>query len=310
MENRAHALVAGLFVIIFGIAIAISGWWFGGVRLETRDIMLVTQRNVTGLNPLAQVRFRGIRAGKVIDISLDPEDARNILVLIRIDAALPVTKGTVAQLNYQGLTGLAYVQLEDTGKDAEPLPVNDDMPPRIRIQATIFDSFGDRATDILGNLAQVSSSLNRLLDERNLRNLNRTFDNVATASEGLKELPQVVASMKAVLSVENMQRLHRILAHVERTAGETAPLTAEMRALVASMQTVSHRLDEMLVQTGGEFSSVSLPRFNALVGELHGNSRQLRRILDGIEAEPQSILFGRTPALPGPGEPGFGSSIK
>jgi len=121
MENRAHALAAGLFVILLGLAVTVAVWWFGGTRAETRDVVLVTSRNVTGLNPLAQVRFRGISTGKVISIKLDPQNARDILVLIRVDAALPLTKGTTAQLNFQGITGLAYVQLEDSGKSSEPL---------------------------------------------------------------------------------------------------------------------------------------------------------------------------------------------
>ena len=40
------------------------------------------QGSVSGLNTQAQVRFRGIRAGKVQDIELDPKDPRNILITI------------------------------------------------------------------------------------------------------------------------------------------------------------------------------------------------------------------------------------
>lgn len=310
MENRAHALAAGLFVIFLCLAVVVAVWWFGGTRAATRDIVLVTDRNVTGLNPLAQVRFRGIRAGKVIDIALDPQDVRNILVRIRVDAALPLTRSTTAQLNFQGLTGLAYVQLEDNGKNRELLPIDDETPPRIPIKQTLLDSLGDRANDIFGHVGELSANLNRLLDERNLRNLNRTLENVATASEGLKEMPQLVASLKAVLSEENIQSLHNILAHLERTAGETAPLTADMRALVGSMQNVSKRLEEVTVQVGGEFSATTLPRFNTLVSDLQSNSRQLKRILDGLETSPQSMIFGRSPARPGPGEAGFANPSK
>lgn len=79
----------------------------GDTRTVTRDVLLVTQRNVNGLNPLAQVRYRGMAAGKVISITLDPQDARNILVLARVNANLPLSRATTAQLNSQGITGLA-----------------------------------------------------------------------------------------------------------------------------------------------------------------------------------------------------------
>lgn len=305
MENRAHALAAGLFVLLLGIAVALAVWWFGGTREITRDLILVTQRNITGLNPQAQVRFRGISAGKVLSIALDPYDARNILVRISVDASLPLTKSTTAQLNYQGVTGLAYVQLEDSRKSQEPLPLDDGPPPRIPLQPTLFDSLGDRATDIVSQVGEVAINLNRLLDEHNLRNLNRTLENIANATDGLKQMPQLLAGLKAALSEENLKRLQNILAHLERTAGEAAPLSVELRALVVAMQSASKRFDEVTDRVSGELSDGTLPRFNALVSDLHANSRQLKRILERLDESPQSLIFGHPAPKTGPGESGF-----
>lgn len=310
MENRAHALWAGLFVVVFGIAMALSVWWFGGRDAVTRDLILVTQRSVTGLNVQAQVRFRGIPAGKVTDITIDPKDPRNILVYIRVDASLPLTKSTTARLNSQGVTGLAYVQLEDAGKTQELLPHDADPLPRIELQPTLLDTLGDSATDIVGQIAELSVNLNRLLSERNVRHLNRTLDNVAIASDGLKEVPEILASVKMLLSSENLRHLQNTLAHVERTAGETAPLAVELRHLLVALQGNSKRLDDVLGQASGEISHGALPRMNVLLGDLHNNAHQLRRVLDGIEEAPQSVLFGKPPVRPGPGEQGFDASAQ
>ena len=132
MENRAHALIAGLFVLLLGLGILLAGWWFIGKQEATRELVLITRNSVTGLNPQAQVRYRGIRVGKVLDIGLDPQDTRNILVRISVAASLPLTTGVTAQLNYQGVTGLAYVQLEDSGKSIVSLP-DLGAPPRVEL---------------------------------------------------------------------------------------------------------------------------------------------------------------------------------
>ena len=79
MENRSHALIAGLFTLLLGIAAALSMWWFGGKTEVTRDYLVVTSKSVSGLNPQAQVRYRGIRVGRVESIDLDRGDSRNIL---------------------------------------------------------------------------------------------------------------------------------------------------------------------------------------------------------------------------------------
>lgn len=312
MENRAHALAAGLFVILLGLALALTAWWFGGTRTVTRDLLLVTQYNVNGLNPLAPVRFRGMQAGKVIAITLDPENRQNILVLVRVDADLPLSKATTAQLNSQGITGLSYVQLDDDAdaKSTDLLPVNDKNPPRILLRQTLMDRLGDQAGDIAGQISVLTNKLNRVLSEENVQHLNLTMKNLATASEGMRNLPQLLASAQAVLSPENLQRVQNILTHLERTAGESAPLAVEMRSLVGSMQGLSTQLEGVTGALGSELLTTSLPRFNGLMIDLQDNSRQMRTLLEGLESNPQALLFGYPAPRPGPGEPGFAVPAK
>lgn len=301
MENRAHALAAGLFVVVLFLGMAAAAWWLSGQRENTSQYLLVARHSVSGLNPQAQVRYRGIRAGKVEEITLDPADARNILVLISIDAAIPITTGTTARLNSQGITGLSYVQLDDDGSRAAPLVGKGGEPPRIALLPSAFDSLSDRAAQAVERVGALAARLDALLDERGIAQLKRTLDNVALASEGLRDLPRITAGMREVLSEDNLRHLQRILVHLERTAGETAPLTSELRGLVASFRDLSARLDQIAGDVGG----ATLPQVNSLLLELQQNSRQLNRVLEGFDELPQTILFGRTPARPGPGEAGY-----
>ncbi|HTZ00469.1 MAG TPA: MlaD family protein, partial [Rhodocyclaceae bacterium] len=190
MENRAHALAAGLFTLLLAAASAMALWWLGQTKEDASLYLLETRRNVTGLNVEAQVRYRGIRAGKVEDIFVDPKDPRVILIGISVDNRFHLTRGTVAQLGFQGITGLAFVQLEDDGRQPEPLVASGGDPPRLVMKPTALDTLGDKAEDIVGQVAQVTERLARLLDEKNVGNLSRTIENTAVASEGLKELPQ------------------------------------------------------------------------------------------------------------------------
>ncbi len=51
MENRAHALAAGLFVIFLSMAVAAVAMWFGGDTTTRDKYLLVSEFPVTGLNP-------------------------------------------------------------------------------------------------------------------------------------------------------------------------------------------------------------------------------------------------------------------
>lgn len=304
MENRAHALAAGIFVIAMALAAVLAVWYFGGKR-EADTYLLETRGNVNGLNVQAQVRYRGIRAGKVESIDQDDADPRVILVKISLDPRFKLTKASTAQLGRQGITGLAYVDLEDSGGGSrEALPQDDANPPRLPLEPGLADTLTERAGAIVAQIGELTARLNRLLDDKNVANLSRTLDNVAAASAGLKELPQAVAAMRAALSDENLRRLDAILAQLEKTAGEAAPLTAETRELVKSMTAASQKLDRLL-GPGGEISAGTLPQVNALVRQLSANSNQLGRVLDMLEERPQSLIFGRGARQPGPGEAGF-----
>lgn len=310
MENRSHALAAGIFTILLGIAAAIAIWWLGQSDESTTTYVLETRRNVTGLNVEAQVRYRGIRAGKVEAIEPDSADPRLILVRINMDTRFKLTKGSTAQLGYQGVTGLAYIQIEDDGSSIEPLAEKDGGPPRIALRPTVFDTLDEKAGDIVTQISTASLRLGKVLDEKNVQNFSRTLENMASASDGLRELPTILASMREALSESNMRNLRQILVHLERTAGESAPLTAEMRELVKSMSALSRRFDHLAGSTADELTTATLPRANALMRELTTNSRQLSRVLEGLENNPQMLIFGRGVAAPGPGEAGFSAPSK
>ena len=91
MENRAHAFAAGLFTLLLGIGVMVAALWFGGDTIETREYLLVSRHPVSGLNPQAPVRFRGVTVGKVVGIRFDPLEPRTILVEISVATGSPLT---------------------------------------------------------------------------------------------------------------------------------------------------------------------------------------------------------------------------
>ena len=72
------------------------------------------------------------------------------------------------------------------------------------------------------------------------------------------------------------------------------------------------RVAKSAEQVGGAAQSLSgttvnetLPRIHELVAEIARTSRSLDRLLADLNEQPSSLVFGRQPPVPGPGEPGF-----
>lgn len=305
MENRSHALLAGLFVLLLSLAAVGAAWFFSGRTEATNIYLLETRKAVSGLNMQAQVRYRGIRAGRVRNIAPDPQDPRLLLVEIGLDARFRLTKATTAQLGYQGVTGLAFVQLDDDGSSREYLDTEGAVPPRIALRPSFVESLGERAGDIAGGMAELAVRLNRVLDEKNAAHLARTLENLAAASEGLRQVPQLVAALRGTLSEANLKRLERILAHAEQTAGAAPALVADGREALRALTALSQKVDRLATTLGNDVGEGTLPQVNALVRELNGDARRLARVLDMLEDNPQALVFGKGKPRPGPGEAGF-----
>lgn len=306
MENRAHALAAGLFILILGLATAVAIWWFRQDRDAMSYYLLETRKSVGGLNMEAVVRYRGIRAGKVVSIGVDPKDARLIIVRISLDQDFHLTRGTTASLASQGITGLTYVALEDNGSDMTPLTAPEGELPRLALHRTKFETLTENAGEVVAQVDQLLDKLNKVLSDKNIENLNRSIDNLAKASDGLSELPVVMAGLRQALSPENMKHLSKTLDNLEATSAEAQPMVKDARVLIGNLNNLSERVEVLL--GSGESAHATLPRANALMKELTDTTRQLSRLLESLDDNPQSLIFGRPPVKPGPGERGFGNA--
>lgn len=309
MENKAHAVAAGLFLLVFGVAVAAVLWWFSNDREPTRQLVLVSDGNITGLNLQAQVRYRGMRAGKVEDITMDPDNPRQILVRISLREGLPVTQGTRASLGYQGVTGIAFVQLSDRGLDPGPLPIGPDGLARIALQPSLMEQLTDSGLEVVQRLQVMANRINGILSEGNQQRLASTLAHLDSAAQGMdrtfREAPRALASVRQALSPANLARLDSLLLRLDAAAGEAGPAVIELRSLVARLKGTSEQLERSVGSAGRGVSDDTLPRLNALLEDLAGTARRVNQLVEDIETSPQVLFFGQGQGAPGPGEAGF-----
>ena len=238
MESRSHALAAGLFAIFLSLGIALALWWFSDGRESTREVLLVSSGSGNGLNPQATVRYRGIIAGKVSSIALDPANPHDLLVTARIRTDLPITKGTRARLASQGVTGLAFIALDDSGDNPEPLSGEAGGPPRLRLAPGIVDEVTEASLQTLKRVRELAERLALLAAPDNLARVERTLAHLESSSQGLdrslKEVPQTLAAVRQVFSKDNLAHITRSLDNIERLSADAVPLAREGRSLISA----------------------------------------------------------------------------
>lgn len=304
MENKSHAFVAGLFALLLGAAAIAALIWLRGTQDNLREYVVVTKYSVGGLNPEAQVRYRGMRVGKVMDIRLDGDNPSNILIRISIADNIPLTRGTIAKLASQGITGIAHVLLLDTGKNNEPLVASDGKLPRIVMVPSLLDDISESGPAALHQAQDLMAAASALLNEENRRRFAATLANLEATSASMKP---AIENMNATLVQVRKLLDDQNIRSVSKAAGEVGPLLADTRHLVARMQAATEKLDVAIGDASAGGTSALMPRLNELAADFSLTSRQLSRVLRLLEDSPQGLIFGVPAAVPGPGEPGFSS---
>jgi phospholipid/cholesterol/gamma-HCH transport system substrate-binding protein len=145
--------------------------------------------------------------------------------------------------------------------------------------------------------------------EENQVRLQTSLENIERASAqlepALRAIPQITKRVDEVLGEENQQSLRRSLGNLEQATGAFVPLAQDSREVLANIRSLSEKLDRISDELSAEVSGNTLPKINDLIDQLDRDSRDFRRLVLQIEREPQSLVFGRRPVQPGPGEPGF-----
>lgn len=318
MENKAHALAAGIFVLAVAALLAGLAFWLARDQGEYHVYEISTREAVTGLQPQAPVRLRGVDVGKVDSIGFDPKAQGQVLLRLSIDEGAPITQATFATLGLQGVTGLAYVQLDDEGKPAPLLPPNDSAPPRIPLKPGMLGNFLAQGTAIMDKVDKIAARVDQLLSDDNQKRAATALENIGSAAGSVEKLAgrldatvqnkldpalavlpgftvEAGKTMKALS--DSAAKVGRMSDSVEETAARLNAKDGPIDRLAEGTEALSHAADS--------FNAATLPRINRVTEEASRAVRQLGRTANAIQDNPQSLLFGSGDVQPGPGETGF-----
>jgi phospholipid/cholesterol/gamma-HCH transport system substrate-binding protein len=308
MENKAHALIAGVFTILLGSAVLVIAMWFSGETYQKVYYTLESKFPVSGLYEQSPVRFRGVDVGKVTQIRIDRENARLILIEIGVKPGTPITRSTFAEIRPQGVTGLAYVMLDDNGESSQLLPPSTQYnSPRIAVKPTLLDNLFASGEGALSDLREVAQRVSTLLNDENRQRITRTLTSLETTSDRLAALAKAAepgVKSLAPLAADAGKTLRSAQAVMAELSGATRAFAARMEA-IDRVAASADKAGASITTLADTATTESLPRINMLVDELTRTSRNVDRLLADLREQPQSLIFGRKAGAPGPGEPGF-----
>jgi phospholipid/cholesterol/gamma-HCH transport system substrate-binding protein len=314
MENKSHALAAGTFVLaLLAVLIALAVWLTRDNR-ALRTFELSSSQAVSGLQPEATVRFRGVDVGKVTAIGFDPLKTGQVLIRIAVDDQAPVTESTFATLGFQGVTGLAFIALDDTGASSTRLPDGRTPPTRIPLRPGLLSKLSDQGLGLLSQLEESSQRFNALLNAQNQKALLGTVSSLGLAASRLQQLANEADQALGPLVKEasaTLQTLKETSDRVGDSADEARASAKAFRVLTERMNEPGGTLDQLtqgtdtLAATGQTLNAATLPRLNKALDDTARTVRRVGQASELLRDNPQSLIFGHGTQPPGPGEAGF-----
>jgi len=318
MENKAHAIAAGAFVLGLAAALIALVVWLTRDNTVRNVYELSTRDAVSGLQPQAMVRYRGIAVGKVSLIDFDPKVKGNVRVRITVDQRVPLTTSSYATLAYQGVTGLAFIALDDKGESQTPLSPNNDDPPRIPLRPSVLAQLQERGEAIIGQIEEVTKRANTLLGDPNQKRIADALESIAQATASANQLTRSLDNTVKNGLNPALAALPPLIERTKDTMGTVKAAASDVSRVANNANTTVTRLNakdgpverlsdgtRALAQAVDSFNAATLPRVNRVADDTSRAVRRLGRTADSINDNPQSLLFGNGGVVAGPGEPGF-----
>ncbi|MEA3085704.1 MAG: phospholipid/cholesterol/gamma-HCH transport system substrate-binding protein [Paraburkholderia sp.] len=311
MENKSHAFWAGIFTVALLVAIAVAAFLFNVDRSVRVPYDLIARTNVTGLYTDAAVRYRGLDVGKVQSIKFDRDHPGQILIRILVDTHAPITHSTFGSLGFQGVTGIAFIQLDDSGRDPTPLASSAKQVAQLPMRPGLLDQLQQRGDILLRKLEKVAGDVDTLLSPEMVGQLHDTAASIQKAADGVANLTQQMAPVAGKLPA-TINQLDRTLASTNQLITSLnrpdGPFEMNLNKVGTAAQQAGDALasmDSSIQELSARVGYETLPRVNSLAEDVRSAARSVDRAADTFSNNPRSVFFGAPGAAPGPGEAGF-----
>jgi len=307
MTGKPNYVLVGLFILVLTLTLIAGVLWLGsGGAGRTYDEYLVyMQESVSGLSRDNAVKYHGVVVGRVHSISLDPKRAGEVRLLLQIDAGTPIRQDTVATLEAQGLTGLAYINLTGGSADSPALQTGPgEQHPVITSRPSAWGRLDHAVEELATRMISVSERFELLLSDENLSHIGRSFAQLDELSSALAARSGAMSDAIDDLTItmhsarDSSAELSGLITQLRNTANALERMADEIRDTGVTVRQVVEARDRDLQRFTGE----ALPEAAAMINEARRAAQNLRRFSEQLERDPGMILRGRAARMPGPGE--------
>ncbi len=291
-RKKFSSFLLGLFVTGGFIILAAILVFVGATQYFERGKKYISYFNesVQGLQKDSEVKFRGVKVGRVEDIIIAP-DNQQVGVIMVVNLKFDPTQGYVAQLELTGITGIMFVNLVPQN------PEKPYVPPKLTFVSKypVIPSQPSEIKRILTGIDEVVANLKQL-DTKGIS---------AEAKDSFKEMKDFFGGEKTKRIIAELEvssaNLKKISTRIDKdvSKGEIKKILLEAKGTFEGTRTLVAKAKKdleamMLPETVGK-SRQALSQINAMLEKLGQTSETLDLLVERIYLRPPDLLFGKPP---------------
>lgn len=279
METKANYVLIGAATVIGVALIMLFAMWMANseFRRGYNEYDIVFDDPVRGLTEGGEVRFNGIKVGEVRDLRIDADDTERVIARVRVSQDVPMRRDSEAQLEPIGLTGVTLIQISaGTG----PLLRTTFGAPVHRIvgRGSQIDILVERSEDIVMRASEAMAAVRDLLTDENIARVSRIVANLERVSDQLADRRSVIT------------RSGEAAGAMTSAANEIAALARQTQSDLAELDDAMSEIRAAAAVASGE----TLPELTLAAEEVRRASAAIARVADNLDENP-SVLTPRSP---------------
>lgn len=202
MVTKEQKIRLGIFLFLSSVLLIIILIIFLLPKLQEQgDKYFINFKNtsVNGLDEGSEIKYLGVKIGRVFDISVNPEDLNSIQVGVKIKRGFHVKKDMIAKLSFIGITGLKYIELYGGKNESENL----------EHKGVILTGkgLGMQAEEIVSNINSAVKGINELISVENKDKISSFLINIEKSSKFISENIE-----------ENEKNMRKAIKNIEKTS--------------------------------------------------------------------------------------------
>lgn len=315
---EANRYKLGLFVIFGLLLICVTLFLIGLRQMFEPKISLITtfDESVQGLESGSPVKFAGVQIGKVTRVTLRPAEK---IVLVSVDVNIKafeenpdssqflfysrqrlhdeVERGLRCQLEFLGITGLKYVEMDYFAKDAgdsEYMAPPEELLPHVFYvpsKRSLMSGIKTSVIDLLAGAQLAVTRFNKL-----------DFDELNAVA---RESGQMMRSVQNLVQVTE-PKMDNLLAAIRETADNISRFVNMLDSQVVSYD-LKPKIENVNVAVDGlRSAAMAVVRgrmdFADLNVELREAIRNLNELVKSLDEDPSMLIRGRKKVNPNTGK--------